>query len=315
MAIKEKLKDFLRNNPAVKFTQRIKIKSLNNLSLYEFIGLWISGISKGIFGLRIGAVSWALFFSIFPFLLFLFSVLPYAPLYTEIEKLLVLELIPRILPERITAEVISYVLETARGQEERGGISWIYILLTIFLSSNGIAAIINGFNTSHYGYSKRRKGVNRLMVSIVLTLLFVVFIITQLLLTYYSNFIWRYIEDSQTFDDISPLIFTLNFVSATLFYFASLVMLYYFGTNIKQRLRSVFPGATMATLLFFLTLMGFRYYIKEFNKLDLLYGSVGLVMIMMIFIYINVLLILIGFELNAAIHHAQNRKDELPFKE
>lgn len=315
MAIKEKIKQFLRNNSVVKFTKRLKIKSLNNLSLYEFTGLLISGISQGIFGLRIGAVSWALFFSIFPFLLFLFSVLPYAPLYTEIEELLFSQFLPRILPERITAEVISYVSETARGQEERGGISWIYILLTIFLSSNGIAAIINGFNTSHYGFAKKRKGINHRLVSIILTLFFVVFIIAQLLLTYYSNFIWRYIEESRTFDDISPLIFTLNFVSASLFYFTSLVMLYYFGTNVKQRLRSVFPGAVMATVLFFVMLMGFRYYIREFNKYDILYGSVGLVMIMMIFIYINVLLILIGFELNAAINYAQNRKDEIPFED
>ena len=64
----------------------------------------------------------------------------------------------------------------------------------------------------------------------------------------------------------------------------------------------------MATVLFFVTLMGFQFYIKKFNYYDLLYGSVGLVMIMMIFIYINVLLIMIGFELNAAIYYAKTRK-------
>lgn len=315
MAIKEKITHFLQNNPVVNLTKRIKFKNLNNISLYEFIGLMISGLAKGIFGLRIGAVSWALFFSIFPFLLFLFSMLPYAPMYTEIEELLFSELLPRILPERITAEVITYVSETARGQEERGGISWIYILLTIILSSNGIFAIINGFNKSHYGYAKKRKGINARLVSIVLTLFFVVFIIVQLLFTYYTNFIWRYIEESRTFDDISPAIYLLNFASATIFYFTSLVMLYYYGTNIKQRFRTMFPGAIMATLLFFVTLMGFRFYIKEINRYDILYGSVGLVMIMMLFIYINVLLILIGFELNAAIDYAKNRKQEIPFDE
>jgi len=315
MAIKEKIKHFLQNNPLINLTKRIKFKNLNHISLYEFIGLMISGLSKGIFGLRIGAVSWALFFSIFPFLLFLFSMLPYAPMYTEIEELLFSQFLPRILPERITAEVITYVSETARGQEERGGISWIYILLTIFLSSNGIFAIINGFNKSHYGYAKKRKGVKARLVSIVLTLFFVVFIIVQLLLTYYTNFIWRYIEESRTFDDISPAIYLLNFASATLFYFTSLVMLYYYGTNIKQRFRTMFPGAIMATLLFFVTLMGFRYYVKEINRYDILYGSVGLVMIMMVFIYINVILILIGFELNATIDYAKNRKqEEIPFE-
>jgi len=100
----------------------------------------------------------------------------------------------------------------------------------------------------------------------------------------------------------------LNFTSASFFYFTSLIMLYYYGTNIKQRIRNVAPGALMATILFFVTLMGFQFYVKRLNYYDVLYGSVGLVMIMMIFVYINVLLIMIGFELNAAIHFVKNRK-------
>src|SRR5690625_7731612 len=75
------------------------------------------------------------------------------------------------------------------------------------------------------------------------------------------------------------MIHILNFVSVYVFYFTSLIMLYYYGTNIKQRIWNVAPGAFMATVLFFITLMGFQYYIKRFNYYDLLYGSVGLVMI------------------------------------
>lgn len=307
MAIKDKINHLFENNPITDLSKNIKFKSLDHISLYELIQIMSSGMAKGIFGLRVAAVSWALFFSLFPFLLFLFSVLPYAPLYTEIEELLFTEFLPRIIPDKIADEVLGYISETARGQEERGGISWFYIIVTVFMSSNGIASLINGFNKNHYGYSVKRKGINHRLVSIVLTIFFVVFIIGQLIFIYYTNFIWRYIEETQTFDDLSSAIYLLNFSSATLFYFASIVMLYYYGTNIKQKLKYVFPGAIMATVLFFLSLMGFRIYIKEFNNFDLLYGSVGLVMIMMIFIYINVMLIMIGHEFNAALHYAKNR--------
>ncbi len=307
MSIKTKLKHFLDDNPVVNATKNLKIKSLNGISLHELISILFRGISKGIFGMRVGAVSWAFFFSLFPFLLFLFSILPYAPLYDEIEKLLFSEFIPRLLPERITAEVINYVSETAHTKDKIPG-GWLFILLTILLSSNGITVMINGFNISHYGYAKKRKGINNRGVSIILTLFFVFFIIVQLILTYYTNFIWTYIEEYEAFIEVPTMLNILNFVSATLFYFTSLLMLYYYGTNIKQRLRFVAPGALMATVLFFITLLGFQFYIKAFNRYDLLYGSVGLVMIMMIFIYINVLLIMIGFELNAAIHYAKNRK-------
>ncbi|NLN32687.1 MAG: YihY/virulence factor BrkB family protein [Flavobacteriaceae bacterium] len=307
MAIRSKLKKISNDNLFVKVGKRIKFKSLNNTSLYTLIGYLMKGISNRIFALRVGAVSWAFFFSVFPFLLFLFSVLPYAPLYQEIQTLLFSEFIPRILPERITNEVIGYVSQTADGKGGRS-IGSLFIILTILLSSNGITVMINGFNASHYGYAKRRKGIHNRFISIILTLFFVVFIIAQLILTYYTHFMLRYIEDYGALLEVPTLVQVLNFASATLFYFTSLVMLYYYGTNVKQRFRNVAPGALMATVLFFVTLMGFQYYIKKFNYYDLLYGSVGLVMIMMIFVYINVLLIMIGFELNAAIHYAKTRR-------
>lgn len=307
MAIQSKLKKISNDNLFVKVGKRIKFKSLNNTSLYTLIGYLMKGISNRIFALRVGAVSWAFFFSVFPFLLFLFSVLPHAPLYQEIQALLFSEFIPRILPERITNEVIGYVSQTADGKSGRS-IGSLFIILTILLSSNGITVMINGFNASHYGYAKRRKGIHNRFISIILTLFFVVFIIAQLILTYYTHFMLRYIEDYGALLEVPTLVQVLNFASATLFYFTSLVMLYYYGTNVKQRFRNVAPGALMATVLFFVTLMGFQYYIKKFNYYDLLYGSVGLVMIMMIFVYINVLLIMIGFELNAAIHYAKTRR-------
>ena len=309
MSKRAKLKTISKDNLFVKITKRITFSSLNDTSLYTLFGILMKGISDRTFALRVGAVAWAFFFSLFPFLLFLFSILPYAPLYVEIKTLLFSEFIPRILPDRITSEVIEYISQTAGGRSGTS-LGWIFIVLTILLSSNGITVMINGFNASQFGYAKQRKGVNNRLISIVLTLFFVCFIIVQLIVTYYTNFMLRYIEEYGVFLEVPLLIQFLNFTSASLFYFTSLVMLYYYGTNIKQRIRNIAPGAVMATLLFFITLMGFQYYIKRFNYYDLLYGSVGLVMIMMVFIYINVLLIMIGFEMNAAIHHASHRKLE-----
>lgn len=309
MAIRSKLKEISKNNLFKKVTKSIKFKNLNNSSLFDLFNLLLKGVSARTFGMRVGAVSWAFFFSLFPFLLFLFSMLPYAPLYQEISTLLFSEFIPKILPERITNEVISYISETAGGKSGRS-IGWLFIFLTILLSSNGITVMINGFNASHYGYAVRRKGIHNRFISVILTLFFVVFIIAQLILTYYTSFAWSYIEQYNVLIETPIMLRILNFLSASVFYFTSLVMLYYYGTNIKQRFHNVAPGAIMATLLFFVTLMGFNYYIKKFNYYDLLYGSVGLVMIMMVFIYINVLLIMIGFELNAAINYAKTNPRE-----
>lgn len=309
MAKVSKSKKKQTDNFFIKIGKAIRFKKLNNASLYTILGILLKGISNRTFGLRVGAVAWAFFFSLFPFLLFLFSVLPYAPLYEEIRSLLFSEFIPRILPERITSEVVDYISATAGGKNGRT-IGWLFIFLTILLSSNGITVMINGFNASYHGYARQRKGINNRFISVVLTLFFVIFIIAELILTYYTNFGWRYIEETGYFMEVPKMIQVLNFVSASVFYFTSLVMLYYYGTNIKQRLRNVAPGALMATILFFVTLIGFQYYVKRLNYYDVLYGSVGLVMIMMVFVYINVLLIMIGFELNAAINYVREKKDK-----
>lgn len=307
MAKAFKTKKKQKDNFLIKIAKNIKFSSLNGASLYILLGVLLKGISNRTFGLRVGAVAWAFFFSLFPFLLFLFSILPYAPLYDEIRQLLFSEFIPRILPERITDEVIKYISQTAGGKNGKT-IGVLFIFLTILLSSNGITVMINGFNASYHGYARQRKGINNRFISVILTLFFVAFIISQLILTYYTNFTWRYIEEYGYFLEVPKMLQVLNFVSASVFYFTSLIMLYYYGTNIKQKFRNVAPGALMATILFFLTLIGFQFYVKRLNYYDVLYGSVGLVMIMMVFVYINVLLIMIGFELNAAIYYAKNRK-------
>ncbi|MDD3771085.1 MAG: YihY/virulence factor BrkB family protein [Weeksellaceae bacterium] len=309
MAKRAKIKTKSKDNFIVRWSKRIQFSSLNQVSLHTLIGVLMKGISNRTFGLRVGAVAWAFFFSLFPFLLFLFSILPYAPLYQEIKTILFSEFIPRILPERITTEVVDYISQTATGKTGRNP-GWIFILLTILLSSNGITVMINGFNASYHGYAKQRKGINNRLISIILTLFFVAFIIAQLILVYYTNFIWQYIEEYEVLVEVSTMTKVLNFVAASLFYFTSLVMLYYYGTNLKQKFRNVFPGALMATFLFFSTLIGFQYYVTQLNYYDVLYGSVGLVMVMMVFVYINVLLIMIGFELNAAIYHVKIKNDK-----
>jgi len=83
-------------------------------------------------------------------------------------------------------------------------------------------------------------------------------------------------------------------------------MLYTFGPNHKKSKSTVLPGAILTSLLFVATVIGFNFYLKKFTNIDLLYGSLGLVMIMMIFVYINVILMLVGYELNMSINYAKN---------
>uniref|UniRef100_UPI0028AD7DA0 YihY/virulence factor BrkB family protein n=1 Tax=Empedobacter sp. TaxID=1927715 RepID=UPI0028AD7DA0 len=250
-------------------------------------------------------VSWILFFSMFPFLLFLFSILPHLVYYQEIKNLLFTQLLPQLLPKHVSNEVISYIDKTTAVQGKRK-VNYFLILITIFMSSNGIQGIINGFNVSYQDVYVKRKNSKSRMISIILTLFFTVFIVLQVFLSYSTSIIWKYLTNVSFLSKLGQFSYLINYFSVFIFYFVSMCMLYYFGPNHKKSRSTVIPGALLTSALFLLTVIGFNTYLSYFTNIDLLYGSLGLVMIMMIFVYINVILMLVGYELNMSINYTKN---------
>lgn len=284
------------------------INSEEEITVYDFLKVFWIRVMKGNFPLRSAAVSWILFFSMFPFFLFLFSVLPHVPYYLEIKSLLFTEFLPQILPHQISNEVITYVDQTTSSQGKRN-VNWYLIGVTIFMSSNGIQGIINSFNVSYQNVYVKRKNSRSRIISIILTLFFTFFIILQVGLMYYSSLIWKYITNVEILSVLGQFSYLINYFSVFMFYFISMCMLYHFGPNHKKSKSTVIPGALLTSVLFILTVIGFNLYLQKFTNIDLLYGSLGLVMIMMIFVYVNVILMLIGYELNMSITYAKNYEE------
>lgn len=305
MSIIQTFKTYSGYNSIKSWTTSTLINSKAEITVYDFLKVFWIRVMKGNFPLRSAAVSWILFFSMFPFLLFLFSVLPHVPYYLEIKQLLFSEFLPQILPHQVSNEVIAYVDQTTTSQGKRQ-VNWYLIAVTIFMSSNGIQGIINSFNVSYQNVYVKRKNSRSRIISIVLTLFFTFFIILQVGLMYYSSLIWKYITNVKFLADLGQFSYLINYFSVLMFYFVSMCMLYYFGPNHKKTKSTVIPGAILTSVLFILTVIGFNLYLQKFTNIDLLYGSLGLVMIMMTFIYINVILMLIGYELNMSIAYAKN---------
>lgn len=308
MSIIQTFKTYSGYNSIKSWTVTTMINAEAEITVYDFLKVFWIRVMKGNFPLRSAAVSWIIFFSLFPFLLFLFSVLPHIPYYIEIKKLLFTQFLPQILPHQVSTEVISYIEKTTESQGKKK-VDWYLILITIFMSSNGIQGIINSFNVSYQNvYVKRRNSRSR-MISIVLTLFFTVFIILQVALAYYTSVIWKFISNVEFLSVLGKFSYLINYFSVFMFYFISMCMLYTFGPNHKKTKSTVIPGAVLTSFLFLLTVIGFNLYLQKFTNIDLLYGSLGLVMIMMIFVYINVILMLIGYELNMSITYAKNYKE------
>lgn len=287
------------------WTKATPINASSTITYFDFLKVFWIRVMKGNFPLRSAAVSWILFFSMFPFLLFLFSILPHIPYYQDIRHLLFNEFLPQLLPEQLSSEVIDYIENTTQKQGQKK-VNWYLILITIFMSSNGIQGIINGFNVSYQDVYIKRKNSKSRIISIILTLFFTLFIVLQVFISYYSSVIWRYISHVQFLSVLGQFSYLINYFAIFMFYFVSMCMLYYFGPNHKKSKSTVIPGAVLTSILFVITVIGFNIYLRNFSNIDLLYGSLGLVMLMMIFVYINVILMLVGYELNMSINYTKN---------
>ncbi|HEY4539863.1 MAG TPA: YihY/virulence factor BrkB family protein [Faecalibacter sp.] len=305
MSIIQTFKTYSGYNSIKSWTQSTMINAELHISMYDFLKVFWIRVMKGNFPLRSAAVSWIIFFSMFPFILFLFSILPHLPYYLEIKKLLFTQFLPQLLPHHVSNEVIAYVDKTTTEQGNKK-VDWYLILVTIFMSSNAIQGIINSFNVSYQNVYVKRKNSTSRIISIVLTLFFTFFIIIQVGIAYYSSVIWKYMTKVDFLSILGQFSYLINYFSIFMFYFISMCMLYTFGPNHKKTKSTVIPGALLTSILFVLTVIGFNLYLKKFTNIDLLYGSLGLVMIMMIFVYFNVILMLVGYELNMSINYAKN---------
>lgn len=302
----KKLKEILGIKRLLIWTKRKRLKKFSNIPLYDLLKVFWIRVMKGNFPVRSGAISWTLFFSLFPFVLFLFSLLPKIPHYEELKFLLFNQFIPQILPSSISNEVIGYIDATTQNQEQRK-VNWWFMVITIFMSSNGVQGVINGFNVSYQDVFEKRNNNKQRLISLILTIFFTIFLILQLTLMYYTGVIWRFLAKTDFFFDLSKSSGLINVISCILFYFLSMCMLYHYGPNNKNKSKStVIPGALLTTFLFLLTLFLFNLYLRHFNNIDFLYGSLGLVMLVMIFVYINVIIMLIGYELNMSLTYAEN---------
>lgn len=291
------------------FLKGIEIPSLEGLNLYSLGQVYISGLMRGSITTRAAAISWSLLLSLFPFLLFVYSWVPYLPNFDVIEKSIYTFLVDRIFPQSEADEIENYVSVIAR----RSTGSFFSIAFAIIFATNGINSLMTGF-----GSTKRRitgvtehKTLKQYFIALIFTVAVTIFLLVYLWFLIYfitpsTEFLTSMIDSEWVVSLITRLIF---FVVAFVFFLIAICFLYFYGINFDGRFRKMIPGAVLTTFLFFALVLGFSFYIENFNNYNLLYGSISTLLIVMIFIYASVIIILLGFELNMTLLYAKDRKD------
>ncbi|MCM4171471.1 YihY/virulence factor BrkB family protein [Arenibacter sp. TNZ] len=319
--IESKLEKIPIVNWIVRLTKKIKLPAFEGLSFYDLIEMYIFGIVKGAMSTRASAISFSLFLALFPLLIFLVTLIPFIIPYISIENsnfdtefLIFLE---SFLPTA-TGEYFSEIYLQI-SEQERGDIwsSAIAFITSIFLMANGVNAIFVGFENSYHEILNRnifKQYVYSLMVGLMLSILL---LFGAIIFVYFEAYVLIGLHDI-THRGIELEVDQSEFVLVQwgkflflglLAYFITAI-LYYFGTKEGRQARFFSAGALMTTLLFILTSYLFGVYVEKFARYNELYGALGGLLILLVFIWLNSNILLLGFELNASLNSLRKKYEK-----
>lgn len=280
----------------IQFLKSIPL-SKNAFSLYDLLELYISGLIKGTLTYRASAIAYSFFLAIFPFLLFILNLIPYIPIdHFQVDFWIFID---GLLPPGTHQFFSDIFFDIA--EKRRGSLLSSVFFLSIFLMTNGIMAIFGGFEFSYHIQLTRtyvKQYLYALMVAIILSLLVLFVVITFM---GYEIYLVPYLEEINFLTDNETLlkISKLGFV-AVMTYIATSI-LFYFGTIEGRESKFFSVGSTFTTILFGVTTYLFGIYIENFSQYNQLYGSIGALLIFLLYIWINSNILLLGFELNATL--------------
>lgn len=301
--IEDKLEKIPIVNLLVKFGKKIKIPGLEGMSLYDVLEMYILGIVKGALTTRAGGIAFSFFMAIFPFMLFILSLIPYMPIEGFQDNLF--GLIQEMLPPK-TFDAVDGVLKDIINNQYGGLLSFGF-LASIFLMTNGVNAIFGGFEYS-YHVKEFRNVFKAYFVSLGVSLLMSFFlIITVVLIIYYQIALTR-IDKAGWLDtgDLN-LFYWGRGLLFLIMIFTIVSLLFRFGTKQGKETKFFSAGAVLTTILSLFTFYLFGIYVVKFATYNKLYGSIGTLLVLMLFVWLNAIILLLGFELNASLYRLRRR--------
>ena len=292
-------------NKLVALLKRIPLGKGQQFSLYDLLELYTIGIVRGALTYRASAISYSFFVAIFPFLLVVLNLIPYIPINDFQQDFWVF--LDNLLPPG-THRFFEDIFMDIAGKKRAGLLSTVFIL-SIFLTTNGINAVFGGFEYSYHVVNTRGV-VRQYFISMGVAMLLVVLIL-------FSVIFWlafEYIRGMRIFEFFEgnpyffPLVKKIFFIFIT---YLSVSILFHFGSP-QKGMRFFSAGSFLTLVLFILTTYGFGIYIENFAQYNQLYGSIGALLIFLLYIWLNATILLLGFELNASLMklHLSSKSEE-----
>jgi membrane protein len=299
------------NSPPIRFfaekSKKVILPGFDGVPLFDVIKFFKEQIRRVGLTERASAVSYNFIMSIPPSCLFLFTLIPQLPFIRKGQiKRQLHSIIRDIIPADTYNKGIITFVDSFFKEDHIALLSFGFVLL-IFFASNGMMGLMRSFNKNYIGFEKRT-GLNTRIVAIKLTVIIMGLILACLILLIAQNAVLKWLGIKNTtvlqFIGVARWLFIVTLI------FYAIGFIYKYAPAIKKRFKLFSPGAILATFLSILTTLSFSIFVNNFGKYNALYGSIGTIIVLMIIIYINSLVLLIGYELNVSIHSIKAMADE-----
>jgi membrane protein len=242
------------------------------------------------------ALAFYLTLAIFPALIFLLSLLPYLPI-PNLDRA-IMDLLHQGLPEE-AASILEQTVSTLVN-DRQGGLLSLGFIGTIWAASSGMYAIMQQLNIT-YEVTEERPFVRARATALLLTFLFGVLVIGGFALVVGGGALQEWIAGRLGWSQGLVLAFGgLRWLIILLFLLLAFSVIYYFGPNVEQRFQWISPGAAFGVVMLLVTSLLFRIYIENFGNYAATYGSIGAIVVLMLWLYVAGLVLLIGSEINVA---------------
>lgn len=303
--IKDKIINWAPVDFLLKKSKSTSFPGFRGIPLYDVMLFFYGQVKAGALNERAYAIAFNVVMAIPPAFIFLFTLIPFFPVPRRLEEELY-ALIRDIIPgQQNNSYLINFLHDVINNP--RNGLLSLGFVLSLFFSSNAMIGVMRSFDKNYIGFTKRNPLQKRLVAIKLTCVLFVLVIMSVLLIIAREAVLsWLGIENRL----VISIITNLRWLIIGILFFLSISFIYRQAPSVQKKWRLVSPGSIVATFLMIVLTLCFSWYVNNFANFNKLYGSLGTILILMLIIYLNSLVLLIGFELNVSISSLKKIADE-----
>ena len=278
----------------IEWTKVYVLPGFSPLPLYTVAAFFFKEIQKDSLVNKASSLAYNFMLAIFPGIIFMFSLIPFLPNGFQDQLMSIIAL---IIPHKAFETTITEIVKIQNGKLLSFG-----VVFALIFATNGVDNLMMAFNKSSL-IMETRSWLKRRFIAFVLTMVIFLSIIICIGAMTVGELALNYIQTGLHIEGK----FTYYVIQLTRWallgalYFITISILYRYGPSHAKKWRLFSAGSWLATILAFLSIWGFSFYINNFGSYNKVYGSIGTLIVMMIWLYLNSLILLIGFELNASV--------------